>query len=131
MKVTGPPDHDDKKVCVCVGGGVGSPGYFEKRSHWVEVRKGRVSISQLYGGDAKRPDVTAGVVGGVQLLLTCYHLPTEDEETAERSAEFLTVKSNMRPMDGSKETNASRTEAASMHQLPELQRKDVISYTAN
>lgn len=51
-----------------------SPGYFEEGSHWVEVGEGRVSISQLDGGDAERPHVTAGVVGGVQLLLTGNYL---------------------------------------------------------
>lgn len=40
----------------------------------MEVRQGRVSIAQLDGGDAERPDVTAGIVGGVQLLLAGYYL---------------------------------------------------------
>lgn len=53
------------------------PRYFEQGSHWVEVRQGRVSISQLDGGDAERPDVTAGIVGGVQLLLAGYDLQAE------------------------------------------------------
>lgn len=53
------------------------PRYFEQGSHWVEVRQGRVSISQLDGGDAERPDVTAGIVGGVQLLLASYDLQAE------------------------------------------------------
>lgn len=52
------------------------PWYFEKGSHWVEVRKGRVSVSQLDGSDAKRPDIAAGIVGRVQLLLTGYYLQT-------------------------------------------------------
>lgn len=29
------------------------PGYFKESSHWVEVREGWVSISQLYGRDAQ------------------------------------------------------------------------------
>lgn len=53
------------------------PGYFEQGSHWVEVGQGRVPISQLDGGDAERPDVTAGIVGGVQLLLAGYYLWAE------------------------------------------------------
>lgn len=56
-------------------GGVGvSPGYFKERSHWMELREGRISVAQLDGGDAQGPDVAAGVVGGVQLLLARYHL---------------------------------------------------------
>lgn len=35
----------------------------------MEVRERRVSISQLYGSDAQGPNVTTGIVGGVQLLL--------------------------------------------------------------
>lgn len=49
---------------------VNPPGYFKQRSHWMKVRERRVSISQLDGGDAQRPNVTASVVGWVQLLLT-------------------------------------------------------------
>lgn len=41
----------------------------------MEVGQGRVSVAQLNGGDAQRPDVAASVVGGVQLLLTCNDLP--------------------------------------------------------
>lgn len=52
------------------------PRYFEQGSHWVEVRQGRVSISQLDGSDAERPDITAGIVGSVQLLLAGYDLQT-------------------------------------------------------
>lgn len=51
-----------------------SPWDFKEGSHWVEFRKGRVPISQLDGGYAQRPDVAAGVVGGVQLLLACNDL---------------------------------------------------------
>lgn len=36
----------------------------------MELGEGGVSISQLYAGDAEGPHITAGVVGGVQLLLT-------------------------------------------------------------
>lgn len=52
-----------------------SPGYFEERSHWMEVRQGRVSVAQLDGGDAQRPDVAASIVGGVELLLAGDDLP--------------------------------------------------------
>lgn len=53
----------------------GSPRYFEKGSHRMEVRQGGVSVAQLDGGDAQRPDVAARVVGGVQLLLARDDLP--------------------------------------------------------
>lgn len=52
------------------------PRYFEQGSHWVQVRQGRVSISQLDGSDAERPDITAGIVGRVQLLLAGDYLQT-------------------------------------------------------
>lgn len=45
----------------------------------MEVGQGRVSVAQLDGGDAQRPDVAASVVGGVQLLLTGDDLPVEAE----------------------------------------------------
>lgn len=69
----------------------GSPRYFEKGSHWMEVGQGRVSVAQLDGGDAQRPDVAASVVSRVQLLLTCDDLPerrigeTTGEERTRRS----------------------------------------------
>lgn len=52
------------------------PRYFEQGSHWVEVRQGRVSIAKLDGSDAERPDITAGIVGRIKLLLAGYDLQT-------------------------------------------------------
>lgn len=40
----------------------------------MEVGQWRVPISQLDGSDSQRPDVTAAVIGGVQLLLASDHL---------------------------------------------------------
>lgn len=54
----------------------------------MEVGQGRVSVAQLDGGDAQRPDVAASVVGGVQLLLTGDDLPVKAE--TRRPAKTLT-----------------------------------------
>lgn len=63
------------------GGDGGSPGDFEERSHWVEFGEGGVSVSELYGRDAEGPDVTASVVGRVQLLLAGDHLQHQHQGT--------------------------------------------------
>lgn len=47
-----------------------SPWDFEESSHWMKFSEGRVSITQLYGRDTQRPNVTALVIRGVELLLT-------------------------------------------------------------
>lgn len=52
----------------------------------MEVGQGRVSITQLDGGDAQRPDVAASVVGGVQLLLACDDLPQQQNNNRRTEA---------------------------------------------
>lgn len=47
-----------------------SPWNFEESSHWMKFSEGRVSITQLYGRNTQRPNVTALVIRGVELLLT-------------------------------------------------------------
>uniref|UniRef100_A0A0E9P6J0 Uncharacterized protein n=1 Tax=Anguilla anguilla TaxID=7936 RepID=A0A0E9P6J0_ANGAN len=52
-----------------------SPGDLEERSHWDEGRaSGGSTIPQLNGSDSKGPDITAGVIGRVELLFTSNHL---------------------------------------------------------
>lgn len=53
------------------------PWYFEERFDGVHLRQWWVSVCQLYGSDAQRPHITAGIIRVVILLFTCYHLHTE------------------------------------------------------
>lgn len=43
--------------------------------HRMRVEEGRVSVPQLDSCDPQGPDVTAGVIGGLELLLTSNDLP--------------------------------------------------------
>lgn len=54
----------------------------------MEVGQGRVSVAQLDGGDAQRPDVAASIVGGVQLLLTSDDL-TESRDSSDANMKYL------------------------------------------
>lgn len=57
------------------------PWYFEERFDRVHLRQWWVSVCQLYGSDAQRPHITAGIIRVVILLFTCYHLHTEASHT--------------------------------------------------
>lgn len=50
--------------------------------HWVEVKHGRLELSQFDGGDADSPDVTQVVVAA--LLLNCSHLWSHPTQTREK-----------------------------------------------
>lgn len=62
----------------------------------MEVREGRVSISQLYGGDAERPDITTSIVGRVQLLLTRDYLQQTEDDGNTKNTDTATCMSHVR-----------------------------------
>lgn len=62
---------------VCLAPSGVSPWYFEECFDRVHLCQGWVSICQLYGSDAQRPDITAGIIRIIILLFTRDHLHTE------------------------------------------------------
>lgn len=51
-----------------------SPWDFEEGFNWMHLSQWGISVCQLDGCDAKRPHITAGVIGVVILLFTGYDL---------------------------------------------------------
>lgn len=59
-----------------------SPRDFEEGLDGMHLRQWGVSVGQLDGGDAQRPNITAGVVRVVILLLAGDHLCTDTQTEA-------------------------------------------------
>lgn len=55
------------------------PWDLKEHFHRMHFKEGRVSISQLNGCDAQRPDVTTSVIGWVILLFTSNDLPDKSK----------------------------------------------------